>query len=121
MHNKSTAGTKIFEAPEMLVKYRSYDFKVDIWSFAAMFAPLILRSFPLFHGSSSEKVMMSIVDVLGSDDLASWLQSIDRSPNTSEPLYTRRRSRRPLRELVQPGQEDYATPEALDLLDKLLR
>ena len=52
-----------YRAPEVLLG-RSYDCKVDIWSFACLLTELFTGE-PLFNGSNSLDQMCKIVDVLG--------------------------------------------------------
>lgn len=105
----------------MILHIRKYDYKVDMWSYGVMFTSLMLRKFPLFHGSSSDAMKVSIVKVLGAEDLITYLEHIGRAPNASEPLYQEQASRRDWKELAHAGSEAYLIPEAVDLIDHLLR
>lgn len=110
-------------APEFILKGIAYDYKLDIWSFGVMFAALITRRFPMFYGRSHEGVMANIVRVLGSDDLVSYLRDIGRSPNISEPLLHLQRTKVDWKDVAKRDQNSgpYAIPEALDLINHLVR
>lgn len=61
--DQSIAGSKAYEAPELLVSHHRYDTKVDMWSTGAMLAALMFRRFPMFVGVKSENVLGQIVKV----------------------------------------------------------
>eukprot|EP01031_Cornospumella_fuschlensis_P027699 gene27699-33456_t len=119
--NQTIAGTKSYEAPEILMKLSKYDYKVDVWSFSVMLASLTFRKFPIFHGGHSKNVLDSIITVIGSDDLLLYKNDLGKSYNASDERYNRQKNRRDLKELVDDSNRAYASDQALDLLDKLLR
>eukprot|EP01039_Chlorochromonas_danica_P003804 gene3804-4154_t len=121
VRNKTIVGTKSFEAPELLLVERSYDYKVDMWSYGVMLATLLLRKFPMFPGGSSDKVLKNIAGVIGGDDLKAYLDHLGRPYNASEDVFTKQPSRVSWKEIAEPGSEIYLTPEAEDLLNRLLR
>merc|ERR1711959_167061 len=47
-------ASRYFKAPELLVDYKMYDYSTDLWSLGCMFAGLIFRKEPFFHGHDNK-------------------------------------------------------------------
>jgi casein kinase II subunit alpha len=43
-------ASRYFKGPELLTDNRFYDYSVDMWSLGAMFAAIIFKKDPFFHG-----------------------------------------------------------------------
>ena len=41
---------RYFKGPELLVNFQEYDYSLDMWSLGCMFASLIFKREPFFHG-----------------------------------------------------------------------
>jgi serine/threonine protein kinase len=46
-------ASRYFKGPELLVDFQEYDYSLDMWSLGAMFASMIFRKEPFFHGGSN--------------------------------------------------------------------
>lgn len=57
----------------MLVNIQDYNYSLDIWSLGCMFASMIFKKDPFFHGKDNQDQLIKIVKVLGSDDFFSYL------------------------------------------------
>merc|ERR1711970_336684 len=66
-------ASRYFKAPELLVDYKMYDYSTDLWSLGCMFAGLIFRKEPFFHGHDNTDQLVRIVRVLGTDELEAYL------------------------------------------------
>ena len=66
-------ASRYFKAPELLVDYKMYDYSTDLWSLGCMFAGLIFRKEPFFHGHDNTDQLVKIVRVLGTDELEAYL------------------------------------------------
>lgn len=119
--NKTTAGTKPYEAPEMLLAQRQYDSAVDMWSFGAMLGGLLFRKIPFFPGGGGNAVLENIIRVMGAEGLLAYQDRLGMEHNASDAMYAIRRTARPWKELISEDSRQYATDSALDLLDKILR
>ncbi|KAK9490423.1 kinase-like domain-containing protein [Lipomyces doorenjongii] len=97
-----------------------YDYSLDMWSLGAMFASMIFRKEPFFHGNSNTDQLVKIARVLGTDALNAYLEKyyIELDPQYDELIG--RYARKPWQRFVNANQK-YISPEALDFLDKLLR
>ena len=103
-------ASRYFKGPELLVDFQEYDYSLDMWSLGCMFASMIFRKEPFFHGHSNtnqlEKVRVcarhwkkrnaqlialpveQIVRVLGTDDFHYYLDKyeIDLDPELDDIL-----------------------------------
>lgn len=67
-------ASRYFKGPELLVDYRFYDYLLDMWSFGCMFASIVFKKEPFFHGKSNTDQLVQIVRVLGSDSFNEYLE-----------------------------------------------
>ncbi len=86
-----------------------------------MFASMIFRKEPFFHGNSNTDQLIKIAKVLGTDELFAYLKKydieLDKQYDDILGLYPRK----PWQRFVNPENQKFVSPEALDFLDKLLK
>ncbi|TPX64264.1 hypothetical protein SpCBS45565_g06002 [Spizellomyces sp. 'palustris'] len=114
-------ASRYFKGPELLVDFQVYDYSLDMWSLGCMFASMIFRKEPFFHGHDNYDQLVKIAKVLGTDELFAYLEKyrIELDPRFDEILG--RYPRKPWRKFVNTDNERYVSDEAIDFLDKLLR
>jgi len=119
-YNVSVAS-RYFKGPELLVDLQDYDYSLDMWSLGCMFAGMIFRREPFFHGQDNQDQLLKIAKVLGTNDLYSYLHKygIVLDPIFQQLLGVQ--TRRSWKNFVNSDNKHLAVPEAIDLLDKLLR
>jgi len=105
-------ATRWYRAPEVILSWKQYTHAIDIWSVGCIFAELLCRK-PLFQGWDYMHQINRIIEVMGSPD-ESDLQAIQNAA-----------ARQYIISLgYKPGAFDKlfpnASPEALDLLRKML-
>ena len=77
-----------FKGPELLVDFQEYgtisflgyadpDYSLDMWSLGAMFASMIFRKEPFFHGHDNFDQLVKIAKVLGTDELFQYIEKYD--------------------------------------------
>ncbi|KAJ5579904.1 uncharacterized protein N7459_005889 [Penicillium hispanicum] len=107
-------STRYYRAPEIMLTWRRYNEKVDIWSAGCIFAEMILGR-PIFPGKNHIDQFCVITQLLGSppDDVVANISS----PNTVNFIRSLpKRARKPLPKIL-PG----ANLKATVLLDKMLQ
>ncbi|KAK7203465.1 kinase-like domain-containing protein [Myxozyma melibiosi] len=114
-------ASRYFKGPELLVDFQEYDYSLDMWSLGAMYASMIFKKEPFFHGSSNADQLVKIARVLGTDALNEYLDKYDIELDPQYDELIGRFARRPWQRFVTPENHKYVSPEALDFLDKLLR
>ena len=109
------------KAPELLVDFQEYDYSLDMWSLGAMFASMIFRKEPFFHGNSNSDQLIKIAKVLGTDGLFDYLEKygiqLDQQYDDVLGQFTKQN----WHTFINLENQAFATNEALDFLDKLLR
>lgn len=113
-------ASRYFKGPELLVDFQFYDYSLDLWSFGAMFASIIFKKEPFFHGTSNTDQLVKIARVLGTDRLYEYLRKYDIQLSSDyEDLGTY--PRKPWTRFIDNNNSSFATPDAIDFVDKLLR
>lgn len=114
-------ASRYFKGPELLLDYQLYDYSLDLWSLGCMFASMIFKKEPFFHGHDNYDQLVRIAKVLGTEELFEYIDKyqIDLDPRFNDILgrHTRKRWER----FVHSENEHLVSSEALDFLDKLLR
>jgi casein kinase II subunit alpha len=81
-------ASRYFKGPELLVDFQEYgtlpltmhshsDYSLDMWSLGAMFASMIFRKEPFFHGHDNYDQLVKIAKVLGTDELFQYIEKYD--------------------------------------------
>lgn len=114
-------ASRHFKGPELLLNMKEYDYSLDLWSFACMFAGMIFLVHPFLHGRDNYDQVTKIAKVTGSKEIHSYIKKY-RIVDIDEP--TQRAignfPARSLDKFVTSGNQHLAVPEALDLLSKVL-
>ncbi|KAI8997965.1 Pkinase-domain-containing protein [Gaertneriomyces semiglobifer] len=114
-------ASRYFKGPELLVDFQMYDYSLDMWSLGCMFASMIFRKEPFFHGHDNYDQLVKIAKVLGTDELFAYLDKYNIELEQRFDTLLGRYARKPWRTFVNANNERYISDEALDFLDKLLR
>jgi len=114
-------ASRYFKAPELLVDYKMYDYSTDLWSLGCMFAGLIFRKEPFFHGHDNTDQLVRIVRVLGTDELEAYLAKYNIKLGRQFDGVIGRNQRKPWPSFITPRCEALTSASALDFCDKLLR
>jgi len=114
-------ASRFFKGPELLVDMQDYDYSLDLWSFGCVLASIIFKREPFFHGENNQDQLVKIAAVLGTDELHEFL---DTYGITLEPQFLKAIGsfpRKPWKKFLTTENKALATPDAMDLLDRLLR
>eukprot|EP00320_Phaeocystis_rex_P020818 CAMPEP_0119070628 /NCGR_PEP_ID=MMETSP1178-20130426/42850_1 /TAXON_ID=33656 /ORGANISM="unid sp, Strain CCMP2000" /LENGTH=342 /DNA_ID=CAMNT_0007052481 /DNA_START=97 /DNA_END=1125 /DNA_ORIENTATION=+ len=114
-------ASRYFKGPELLVDLQDYDYSLDMWSLGCMFAGMIFRKEPFFHGHDNYDQLVKIVKVLGTDELFDYLDKYNLELDPQFDGILGRHTRKPWTKFITSENQHLVTPEAIDLLDKLLR
>jgi len=114
-------ASRYFKGPELLVDLQDYDYSLDLWSLGCMFAGMIFHKEPFFHGRDNQDQLVKIAKVLGTSELYAYLDKygLTLDPHFQQLLGTH--AKKPLKRFVTVENKYVATPDAIDLLEKLLR
>ena len=114
-------ASRYFKGPELLVDLQDYDYSLDMWSLGCMFAGMIFRKEPFFHGHDNYDQLVKIAKVLGTDELLAYLDKYDLELDPHFDGILGRHSRKPWSKFVNSENQHLVSNEALDFLGKLLR
>jgi casein kinase II subunit alpha len=114
-------ASRYYKGPELLVDYQTYDYSLDLWSFGAMLAGMIFMREPFFRGNDNNDQLVRIARVLGTDELFTYLHRYNIKLSSSFLKQIGRHNQRGFDSFIVPGNSHLVTPEAIDLLSKLLR
>ncbi|TDL14555.1 Pkinase-domain-containing protein [Rickenella mellea] len=116
-------ASRCYKGPELLVDYQEYDYSLDMWSVGCMFASMIFRKEPFFHGHDNYDQLVKIAKVLGTDDLFAYLEKydIELDPAYDDVVAPGRYPRKQWTRFVTTDNQRYISNDAIDFLDRLLR
>jgi len=119
MYNVRVAS-RYFKGPELLVDLQDYDYSLDMWSLGCMFAGIIFRREPFFHGRDNRDQLVKIVRVLGTEDFVKFLKRNNLTLDASFLQQLTGQTRKPWSSFITPEVEFLCSPEAISFLDGLL-
>jgi casein kinase II subunit alpha len=114
-------ASRYFKGPELLVDFQEYDYSLDMWSLGAMFASMIFRKEPFFHGNSNSDQLVKIAKVLGTEDLFDYLDKYDIELDAQYDDILGRFPKKNWHSFINQENQRFVSDEAIDFLDKLLR
>ena len=113
-------ASRYFKGPELLVDYQLYDYSLDMWSLGAMFASMIFRKEPFFHGQSNADQLVKIARVLGTDGLQDYVREYKITLDPQYEDILERYPRRQWTDFVNADNQRLVSSEALNFLNGLL-
>ena len=117
-------GSRAYKAPELLVGYGGYDCRVDMWSLGCVFGALIFGVECLFKSTDDKDQLLKISEILGYFPLSLFLNKHKITLKISKEFELKLRN---LEEglgfsaFINDKNKETATPDALDLLGKMLK
>ncbi|KAL1932264.1 hypothetical protein VTP01DRAFT_9320 [Rhizomucor pusillus] len=114
-------ASRYFKGPELLVDFQDYDYSLDMWSYGCMFASMIFRKEPFFHGHDNYDQLVKIARVLGTDELFAYLDKYDIELDQHYHDILGRYPRKPWTKFITNENHRFVSDEAIDFLDHLLR
>jgi len=113
-------ASRYFKGPELLVDLQDYDYSLDMWSLGCMFAGIIFRREPFFHGRDNRDQLVRIVRVLGTEDFVKFLLHNNLTLDASFLQLLTGQTRKPWSSFITPEVQLLCSPEAISFLDGLL-
>lgn len=114
-------GTRYYKAPELFFRYPYYDYAVDMWSYGCIIASICFARVPIFKGKEdSLSQLVEITKCLGTEGLHRYLVKYRIAIRTKFRKGIHKRKARPFEHYINPKHADMCSPEAIDLVSKLL-
>ncbi|GMF49944.1 unnamed protein product [Phytophthora fragariaefolia] len=114
-------ASRYFKGPELLVDMQEYDYSLDMWSLGCMFAAMIFRKEPFFHGHDNCDQLVKIAKVKGTDELFDYLTTYDLELDPQYDGILGTHTKKPWEKFITQENKHLVSPEAIDFLDGLLR
>jgi len=114
-------ASRYFKGPELLVDMQDYDYSLDMWSLGCMFAGMIFRKEPFFHGHDNNDQLVKIAKVVGTAELYAYLEKYGLVLDVQLKQLIGVHSKKPWNKYITPENRHLCPPEAIDFLSKLLR
>ncbi|KAL6894140.1 hypothetical protein ACP4OV_008238 [Aristida adscensionis] len=121
MEYNARVASRCYKGPELLVDLLDYDYSLDLWSLGCMFAAMIFRVDPFFSGQDNYDQLVKITEVLGTENFYSYLEKYGLQLDPQLEGLVGRHNRKPWSKFVSSRNRHLASPEAIDLIDRLLR
>ena len=99
----------------------SGDYALDMWSLGCMFAGMIFRKEPFFHGHDNYDQLVKIAKVLGTEELFHYLDAYDLELDPHFDGILGRHTKKPCSKFVTSDNQHLVSDEAIDFVSKLLR
>ena len=113
-------ASRYYKGPELLVEDRKYHYSLDIWSLGCTFAGMLFDIDTFFKGSDNYDQMARIVRVMGTDDLKEYLRRYKLNLPKQISKLIKPTEKTPFEAFVTNRNQHRSSPEALDLLSKML-
>ncbi|SIO73616.1 CSNK2A, casein kinase II subunit alpha [Babesia microti strain RI] len=113
-------ASRYYKGPELLVDMQIYDYSLDIWSIGCMIAGLVFKKEPFFYGHDNYDQLVKIAKVLGTDGLSKYLSKFGLQLGQQYQETMGVYPRRPWYKFITFENQNLATPEVIDLIDKML-
>ncbi|CAA7259980.1 unnamed protein product [Cyclocybe aegerita] len=103
-----------YRAPDVLLGSRTYSTSIDVWSCGCIFAEMISGS-PLFRGRDNQDQLLHIMRIIGTPSDAQFQKIMKETPELQIKQFPRY-AKMPFQQVLPK-----ASPQAIDLLEKLLK
>jgi casein kinase II subunit alpha len=114
-------STKFYKAPELILGYQYYDYSLDIWWIAILFAELLLNKFPLINWQDSKDQLYKLIKLLGYKEFKKFTTTY----NIKNPFEIKETLKKwepiDFRTLFPEEREEFIDDQALDLLKNIFR
>jgi len=114
-------ASRYYKGPELLVDLQTYDYSLDMWSLGCMLAAIVFKKEPFFHGHDNYDQLVKIARVLGTDELFQYTNKYRITLDAQFDEILGKHPAKPWNKMITSENAMFASPEALDFIDRLLR
>jgi casein kinase II subunit alpha len=115
-------ASRYYKGPELLVDDKLYHYSLDIWSLGCTMAGMIFKIDTFFKGSDNFDQLIRIMRVLGEDALNAYVNryALKIPKEVKKLMKGQEFQKQPFENYVTGKNQHMCSPEALDLLSKML-
>lgn len=116
-------ASRYYKGPELLVDDKLYHYSLDLWSLGCTMAGMIFKVDTFFKGSDNFDQLVKIIKVLGEDELHEYLYryGLKLPKEVRKAIKDHDYQRVPFTAFINDNNKHMVSPEAIDLLEKLLK
>lgn len=116
-------ASRYFKGPELLVDFEEYDYSLDMWSVGCVYASMIFKKEPFFHGHDNNDQLVKIIKVLGTHDFNSYLKKYNIKLNRElvSQIGSSQIQKQPWDKFITSENHKFVCPEGLQFLDGCLK
>lgn len=112
-------ATRHYKGPELLLNYQRYGPSLDIWCLGCTLASLLFARVPFFRGHDNDEQIVTMAKVLGGDKIMNYVKKYELSVSKDVAMQVSNAKAKPWSKWIDKKRK-VVTPEALDLLEKML-
>ncbi len=113
-------SSRPYKGPELLIGFKYYDFSMDIWSVGCMLAGLIFKKDYFFLGKDNDDQLVEIVKWFGGKEFFNYLNKYEVVLEKQKYALFKKFSRKNEFEELVTEDNEFCTPEAIDLIKRML-
>ena len=114
-------SSRYFKGPELLVSYEHYHYSLDIWSLGVVMAGMLFGKEPFFKGSDNYDQLEQITKILGTEELYAYTAKYNIQIERALERILGDHKAKKLTSLINERNRHMTTPDALDLLNKMMQ
>eukprot|EP01106_Pelomyxa_sp_JSP_P016258 TRINITY_DN597_c0_g1_i6.p1 TRINITY_DN597_c0_g1~~TRINITY_DN597_c0_g1_i6.p1 ORF type:complete len:201 (-),score=52.38 TRINITY_DN597_c0_g1_i6:108-710(-) len=114
-------ASRYFKGPELLIDIQDYDYSLDLWSVGCMLAAIIFKKEPFFRGHDNNNQLFKIVKVLGTESLLEYAHKYGMCLSKHLASLVEGHAKQQWESFITAENQHLCSPEAIDLVDKLLQ
>lgn len=115
-------ASRYYKGPELLVDDKLYHYSLDIWSLGCTMAGMIFKVDTFFKGSDNYDQLIRIMRVLGEESLMEYVNryALKIPKEVKKLMKGNEYPRQPFENFISGKNQHMCSPEAIDLLSKML-
>ena len=116
-------GTRFYKAPELLLDYKKYDYKIDLWNVGCIFWGILFQKDFLFKGEDLNDQLVKVDDDFGFQEVENYLNKYKGETKINQKALNQIKNftKKEWSSFINQKNKYLINDEALDLLDKLLK
>ncbi|KAK8860833.1 hypothetical protein M9Y10_012525 [Tritrichomonas musculus] len=113
-------ATRHYKGPELLLNFTQYNCSLDIWCLGCTLAGILFQKVPFFKGSDNDDQILKMGEIFGGNKIIAYAEKYNLRLSQKLQATLCNYQGKTWSSYVKRDNKKVATPEALDLLSKML-
>ena len=113
-------ASRYYKGPELLVEDKKYNYSLDMWAVGCTVAGFLFKMDTFFKGSDNNDQLVKIVNTMGTANLVEYMRRYRINMPKQLTKLIVNTEQVPLENYINSSNNARVTPDALDLLYKML-